>query len=88
MLHSIAILQNDHWEYNEIRNGNQEDGPEAFIEIFLEKQRESKLWTNLFHKLFILCTIIDNNNSKSQITKICKCLYHILFQKITYILHI
>ena len=42
VLHKIALPQNDHWKYNEIQNGNQEDDAEA-QEIFFEKQREIKL---------------------------------------------
>ncbi|XP_065658424.1 putative nuclease HARBI1 [Hydra vulgaris] len=39
VLHNIALLENDHWEDHEIQNSNEEDGAEAFTNIFGEAKR-------------------------------------------------
>ena len=40
VLHNIPLLENDHWEDNEIQNGNEEDGAETFtIDIYGEAKR-------------------------------------------------
>ena len=48
MLHNIALLENDHWEDNEIQNSNEEDSAEAFTRDIYGKAKRNQIVDQFF----------------------------------------
>ncbi|XP_065652961.1 putative nuclease HARBI1 [Hydra vulgaris] len=48
VLHNIALLENDHWEDNEIQNSNKEDGAEAFTRDIFGKAKRNQIVDHFF----------------------------------------